>query len=109
MRIINYYEYDKGCLRASFDVIIEEWGITIKRCGYFIKGDHSWIGFPTQKYQEADGTTKFSPYIFMEKTRKARFDKTALDLILAGKYEVAEKRKASVFEEPPVEDNECPF
>lgn len=109
MKIINFYELDKGNLRATFDVIIEEWGLTIKRCGYFIKGDNSWVGFPTQKYEDSDGTVKYSPYVFMEKSRKGRFDKAVIALILAKTYESAERRQESVHKAPESEETECPF
>ncbi len=105
MKILNYKDLDKGNIKASFDVVIEEWGITIKRCGLFLSKDKRFIGFPSYKYDDAEGKAKYAPYVFMEKTRKERFDKAVIVLLDAGAFERAETVKESA----PKSDEECPF
>jgi hypothetical protein len=105
MKILNYKELNKGNITASFDVVIEEWGITIKRCGLFLSKDKRFIGFPSYKYDDAEGKVKYAPYVFMEKTRKERFDKSVIALLDAGTFERADAPKI----EERKFDEECPF
>lgn len=108
MKIINFKDINKNTIVASFDVVIEEWGITIKRCGLFQKGLNRWVGFPTHNFVDTDGTKKYTPYVFMEKSRKDRFDKSVLALIDAKEYQLAQE--APVPSKPSVQDDEeCPF
>jgi hypothetical protein len=108
MKILNYKLINKGTVIAAMDIEIPEWGFTIKRCTEFNKEGKRWISFPSYKFNDEQGGTKYSPYVFMEKTRKERFDKGVLALLDAGTYEPAAQAEKPMPREMSVTE-ECPF
>jgi len=74
MEISNYRQIGKGCLVASLDVAIPEWGITIKDCGLFEKDGRKWVNFPSKEYTNQAGEKKRWDFVVMEKDRKTKFD-----------------------------------
>lgn len=109
MKIVNYKDLNKNSIISSFDVVIEEWGLTIKRCGLFQKGLQRWVGFPTHNFVADDGTKKYTPYVFMEKSRKDRFDKGVIALIDAKQYELAQPEQMPKQASALQGDEDCPF
>ena len=75
MKLSNYQEINKGCLKAKFNVNIEEWGLTIRDCCVFEKGGRKWIGLPSRQYQAKDGTTKSFDYVIFDREKRDRFEK----------------------------------
>jgi hypothetical protein len=108
MKIINYKKIDKGVMVASFDVVIEEWGLSIKKCVTFKSGEKEWVGFPSSKFVDTEGATKYAPFIFMEKERKIRFDSKVLAMINSGDFEVS-LEPVKVVEQTFKFEEECPF
>lgn len=86
MELTNYKTIDKGYLVATFDVTIEQWGLTIKNCTLFRKDSRQWVGLPQKQYQAKDGSTKNFDLVAFDKARKARFDKAVFEKIAAGQY-----------------------
>lgn len=110
MKITNYREINSGLMIAGFDVLIDEWGVTFKKCTLFRSNDKEWISFPSNKFVDNEGNTKYYPYIYMEKERKQRFDNKVIEMLNKGEYE---KIKKSEQLEMPITlapfDAECPF
>lgn len=74
MRIENFKQINKGALVAKFDVIIEQWALTIRECTLFAKDGRQWVGFPARQYKDAEGANKHFNFLYMEKEAKGRFD-----------------------------------
>jgi hypothetical protein len=87
MKILNYKELNKGQVLAQFDVVIEEWGVTFKKCIHFKSNDKQWVNFPSEKWTDSTGTVKYFPLIFMDKDKKFKFDAMAIGLIEKGQFE----------------------
>ena len=81
MKIHNYRPIGKGLMVASCDIEVEEWGVTFRSCTLFDKDGNKWISFPSKKTEGDDGKAKYYNYVTMDKTKKERFDKTAIQLI----------------------------
>ncbi len=75
MKVEEYKELNKGALVATFNVVVPEWGMTIRNCTLFEKGSQSWIGYPSRPYDDPEtGKKKYFNYIQFEETVKARFE-----------------------------------
>lgn len=108
MKILNHREINNGIMVAGFDILIEEWGVTFKKCTHFKTNNSEWIGFPSSKYSDTEGNTKYAPYIHMEKERKAMFDAKVLEMLQKGEFESAKKYEQTKMPmKEPLE--ECPF
>lgn len=97
MKIINFKEINKGLMMASFDLVMEEWGLTIRKLTLFHKNTNKWVSFPSQKYETKDGGTSYYPYVVMEKDRKERLEKVLIEMIAKGEYDTNAPKQ----EEPP--------
>lgn len=78
MRIDRYKTIDKegSSLKASFNVIIPEWDLTL-RMTYFEKPTgESWFGYPSQQYVNEFGEKKHSWLAFFGEKGKPRFEKS---------------------------------
>jgi hypothetical protein len=90
MKILNYKVIDKGTVKAEFALFLPEVGMTIRNCMHFAKGSNEWVSFPSKKFTEKDGSTKYFPYIMMaSKDKKDAFDKVILQKIHSGDYEAS--------------------
>lgn len=78
MKILNYQTLDKGTLKASFDVNIPGWSMTIYGCKLFIKGNQKWIALPTKGVKNATGSFDYVPIIEFEKEVMNRFKNAVL-------------------------------
>lgn len=68
---------EKGCLRGFADLYIPKWGVDIKGCSFYSKGQASWLNFPSKEF-EKDGEKKYSAHLyFRERSHKEEFDKQA--------------------------------
>ena len=83
MDIVNFKKIDRGCLEAKFDVVIGEWGLTIREMTLLSKDGKQWINFPSRQY-EKDGQKKNFDYVVFEKSRKERFQAAVLEKIGQG-------------------------
>lgn len=83
MQILNYSPINKGCLKAKFNVLINDWGLTIRECSLFEKDGKKWIGLPSRQYDK-DGKIKNLDYVVFDKERRIRFDKACLEKINSG-------------------------
>lgn len=63
MEIKEFKSINKGCLIASFNVIIPEWEMTIRNVCYMEKEGKSWIQYPSNQYTNAQGEKKSYSYI----------------------------------------------
>jgi hypothetical protein len=50
MEVSNWKPINKGFLKGSFDVTINQYGITIVDCALFEKDGKRWVNFPSRKY-----------------------------------------------------------
>lgn len=110
MKITNYREINSGLMVAGFDVVIEEWGVTFKKCTLFRSGDKEWVSFPSSKFVDSEGTTKYAPYVFMEKARKQAFDDKVISMLHSKQYELMKREDAP--QKKPQQTSmleECPF
>lgn len=74
MEILNYKRIDKGCLIGRFDVKIPEWGMTIRGCSYFEKEGKRWLGMPSSRFENKDGSVKNYDHVVFDKGTRVRFD-----------------------------------
>lgn len=104
MKVINFKALEKGSLRGFFDVVIEEWGMTIS-CSFFEKDGKRWVSLPTREY-EKDGSKKYQSLVRFDDARHKKFQDAVLGLIAKGEYEELQK-KAPVA--APIIDDDLPF
>lgn len=104
MKIINFKSVEKGYLRGFFDVIIEEWGMTMA-CSFFDKDGKKWVNLPSREY-EKDGQKKYQALVKFDEIRQKKFQESVLALIAKGEYEEFVKKAPPVA--APVDDD-CPF
>lgn len=103
MKIEEYKELNKGALVASFNVIVPEWGLTIRNCTLFEKGHQSWIGYPSRAYDDPEtGKKKYFNYLHFEEEVKSRFES-------AIKGELKKFRGAVQQDSQLFENEEIPF
>lgn len=60
----QYYEINKGSLKARFSLLIHPYGQKILECTYFVQGDKRWFSFPQKEIKYQDGRkTEYIPYV----------------------------------------------
>jgi hypothetical protein len=59
----QYWEINKGPLKASFSVVIHPEGLKILDCKHFEKDDQTWISFPQKEIKGKDGGKDYLPLI----------------------------------------------
>jgi hypothetical protein len=91
MEIINYKEINKGCLQSKFDVLIAEWGLTIRECSLFKKDSRAWISLPSRQY-EKDGAIKNYDLVSFDREARKRFDSACLAKISSGQVQRKEDK-----------------
>lgn len=94
MEITNYKEINKGCLISKFDVMISEWGLTIRECCFFRKDSRSWIVLPSRAY-EKDGVTKNYDLVAFSKETRKRFDSSCMEKISNGQVQRKEDKNVN--------------
>ena len=102
MKIINFKPMEKGYLRGFFDVVIEEWGMTMA-FSFFNKDGKKWVGLPSREY-EKDGQKKYQSLVKFDEARNKKFQDKVIAMIDAGEYESMAPRAPAV-----PSDAECPF
>ncbi len=105
MKIINFKGVEKGSLRGFFDVVIEEWGMTIA-CSYFEKDGKKWVNLPNREY-EKDGAKKYQSLVKFDEVRMKKFQDNVLRLIATNEYENFQPKPIQV--QPSFTDDDCPF
>jgi hypothetical protein len=83
MDITEYKQINKGCLIAKFNIVIPEWGVTLRDCSFFQKEDQQWISMPSRQY-EKDGQKKNFDFVVFEKPMKERLQMAVLEKIKSG-------------------------
>ena len=73
MEVINVKEINKGALVKSFDLKLENYGMTIRDCLLMNGKNGKWIKMPSRMY-EKDGEKKYYDYVIWDKERKAKLD-----------------------------------
>lgn len=110
MKIEKYKELNKGALKATFDLQIPQWHMTIS-CTLMQTERNRWVGLPSREY-EKDGKKAYAPLVQFTKEAKNRLDSAVLALIDKGDYEKAPEIKqanhgqANAFSK---DMDECPF
>jgi hypothetical protein len=94
MDVINFKGIDKGCLKAKFDVVIPEWGLTIREVTLFEKDGKEWLGMPSRQY-EKDGKQKSYDLVSLEKGKRQRFDAACIAKVKAGQYQTKQEKQSS--------------
>lgn len=75
MQITEFKIVNKGALKATFNVVIPEWGLTIRDCKDFESNGRNWIGYPARSYDDPEtGKKKYFNYIQFEEKVKERFE-----------------------------------
>lgn len=88
MKIINCHEKNyntgKATIVAEFSVLLPT-GLELRKMTLWEKEGRKWIGFPSEKYQAKDGTTKYAPYYrFEDRAADDAFKEKILALLSAG-------------------------
>jgi len=66
--ITNWKAYQKNTLQGFLDMAIDDIGLHIEGVAYFKNGDNKkWLTLPTKQYQ-ADGKTRYQPFLTFPKT-----------------------------------------
>ena len=79
MEINNYKEINKGCLVASFNVLIPQWGLTLREYTLFEKDGKRWVSMPARQYKDAEGKNKNFPLVEFDKDKRARSETACLE------------------------------
>lgn len=78
VRITKFNKYEHGHLLGFADIEIAAWGVYIRGCKVFRKGENEWVTLPSREYED-NGETKYQSLVgFKEKGVYDRFKK-ALD------------------------------
>lgn len=78
MECIRFKSYEKGFLQGFADLYVTKWGLEIKGIGLYMKNGKRWISFPSQKFENCNGETSYSPYIkFRERDHMDKFTESA--------------------------------
>jgi len=94
-----------GPVVAFLNLFIPQWGLHLNDCRLIrTKNGGFFVGFPSKKY-EAEGETKYAPYVFFEKEVSEKFQKGAREAI--DKYVANQKEPQHV--QPVQSDDGCPF
>ena len=91
MEIKNFKNIRKGCLTASFVVMIPEWGQMEFDCLYFEKGEQYWFNICPKEYTDQTGKKKSWNQLRWPEAIRERLTKTMrekLSLFLEKKPEV---------------------
>jgi len=98
MRIEEFKQVNKGALKATFNVIIPEWGMTIRSCSFFEQNGKSWIGYPCRAYDDpTSGKKKFFSFILFDEKVKPRIEKAIREEL--SKFLKVEEERAMEFDE----------
>lgn len=103
MEITEYKSIDKGALKATFNIVIPQWGLTIRNCSYFEMNGRSWIGYPSRPYDDPDsGKKKYFSFIKWEDNVKDRFE-------MAVKEELKKHQESNKYEVNAKQEQDIPF
>lgn len=103
MEITEYKELEKGALKASFNVVIPQWGLTIRDCKYFESNGRNWVGYPSRAYDDPEtGKKKYFSFIHWEEKVRDRFEASI-------KEELKKHRGKTTHEDPFEESEDMPF
>lgn len=104
MEIEEYKEINRGALVSSFNIIIKEWGMTIRNCTWFEKDNHSWLSFPSRSYDDPEtGKKKYFSFILFEEKVKVKFESAVREeLKKFKKQEVPQEEVCDFFEQEEV-------
>ncbi len=106
MKIINFKSVEKGTLRGFFDVVIEEWGMTVA-CSYFDKDGKKWVNLPNREYDK-DGVKKYQALVKFDEPRMRKFQEKVLEMIAKGEYEALQPKPLPT-PSLNLQDDDCPF
>ena len=83
MEVTRYKALDsEGPIMAFFSLKIPHWGMTLNDCKLIrTKTGGFFVGFPSKKYEDEQGETKYSPYVWLEKEISDRFQTAAKSAI----------------------------
>lgn len=82
LEIQNFKQINKGALKASFEVHIPEWDLTIKNMCYFGKDDGSvWVTYPSREVTNHEGKKKYYPQIVFGSRVGPRLEKAIKEKI----------------------------
>jgi len=59
---IKFRSHTDGHLQGFADFFVPKWGMEIYGCSLYSKDGRRWINFPSRKYQNPEGETKYAPY-----------------------------------------------
>src|SRR5690242_16067277 len=75
MYITDYKDISKGALKASFNVFIPTWDLTIRGMKLFVKDSGtSWFSYPSLAYKDAEGKTKYYQYVLFGDNSRKKFE-----------------------------------
>jgi len=82
MEVTRYKSMEgDGPVVAFVSLKVPQWGLHLNDCRLIrSKNGGFFIGFPSKKY-EAEGETKYAPYVWFEKEVSEKFQKAARDAI----------------------------
>lgn len=102
MKIINYRDINKGCLKSAFTVVIPEWGGQEIDAAFFEKeGGNYWVNYAAKEYTKEGKTKSYNMTRWPAETQK-RLNSAIRDKIKKGEVE----RKQT---EPSHDESNLPF
>lgn len=82
IRCLSLRTLNKGSLVAFCDFEIGRWGVIIRDCKWFKKGQNEWIGLPSSQFTTRDGRSEWRNLVeFEDRELKRRFDEEALRVL----------------------------
>jgi len=77
MKIDHFQRINKpgSSLKASFNVVIPEWDLTLKMTYFEKDNGQTWFGYPSREYTNEMGEKKYQWLAFFGERGKPRFEK----------------------------------
>lgn len=72
VKLLNYREVKKGAIVSSFNLQLDDFGLTIFDCKYMVSGSNRWINMPAREIKKEGEKSSYIPYIVF--TNKSDFE-----------------------------------
>jgi hypothetical protein len=103
MKIQNLRIIDKGSVKASFEIYIEQWGLHILAT-LMDKNGSKWLSMPARPF-EKDGQKKYQWLTWFDKDTHKRFEEKVIMMIDAGQFDKAPEQNLPTQKEDSVHQN----
>ncbi len=77
MEITNVKQINKGAVVCSFNMVLPNFGITIRDCTLLRGSKGMWVNMPSRMY-EKNGEKQYFSYVIWDKEKKNAIDKQVI-------------------------------